>query len=261
MGCGVLRRIKQGKALRLAFIRWCMSDIFREVDEEVRRDQALKFWERYQLPIIIIAVLIVASTTGYRLYQNARLHEAEEAGARYEAAVQLVRDGKTAEADAAFAEMISKGPSGYALLARFKQANALAQNDAAVAIKLYDALAQESSVPHELQDVARLRAALVALDGADLAQATERLEPLTQTGNAFRHVAREFLALAALKQNDYDAAGRWLDALVVDTQTPQTMRQRAEVLLGLVASGAPSAQSTNTAPASTTPAATTPASK
>jgi hypothetical protein len=225
-----------------------MSDIFREVDEEVRREKAIKLWERYQLPVIILAVLIVAASTGWRLYQNARVHEAEEAGARYEAAVQLIRDGKTAEADAAFAKIISESSSGYGLLARFKQANALAQTNGAGAIKLYDGIAADQSVQPVLRDIAQVRAAILALDGADSAEAKRRLEPLTQTGNAFRHIAREFLALMALRDNDYETAGRWLDALVVDTQTPQTMRQRAEVLLGLVASGKPSDAAQSTTP-------------
>ena len=37
--------------------------------------------------------------------------------------------------------------------------------------------------------------------------------------------------------NDLDAAAKWLDAIVVDAQAPQTIRQRAEQLLGLVTAG------------------------
>jgi hypothetical protein len=218
-----------------------MSDIFREVDEEVRRDQALKLWQRYQIPVILLAVLIVAGSTGWRLYQNTRQQQAQEAGARYEAGVQLLRDGKTSEAEAAFADIIAHGPAGYAMLARFKSANALAVSDRVAAIRLYDAIALDAAVPAVMQDVAKLRAAMLAMDGNDRLDAKRRLEPLTATGNAFRHVAREFLAVLALQDDDYDSAGQWLDALVVDTQTPATLRQRAEVLLGLVASGKPSA--------------------
>jgi hypothetical protein len=217
-----------------------MSDIFREVDEEVRRDQALKFWQKYQIPVIVLAVLIVASSTGWRLYQNWRTQQAEAAGARYEAAIQLLRDDKKTEANKAFDDIINAGPSGYAMLARFKQANALALSDPSAAIKLYDSIALDGSVAPMLQNLAQVRAAILALDLPNLADAKHRLEPLAQTGGAFRHIAREFLALAALKADDYEAAGRWLDEIVVDAQTPQTLRQRAEVLLGLVASGKPS---------------------
>ena len=39
-----------------------MSDIFREVDEEVQRDQVENLWKRYQTPVIVLAILIVAAT-------------------------------------------------------------------------------------------------------------------------------------------------------------------------------------------------------
>ena len=50
-----------------------MSDIFQEVDEEVRRDKAAEFWKKYQNLIIGAAVLIVLATAGYRYYDNRRL--------------------------------------------------------------------------------------------------------------------------------------------------------------------------------------------
>ncbi len=46
-----------------------MSDIFREVDEEVRREQLKKLWERYSILIVAVAVLIVAGVGGWRGYE------------------------------------------------------------------------------------------------------------------------------------------------------------------------------------------------
>ena len=36
-----------------------MTDFFREVDEEVRRDRILLFWQKYQIWLIGTVVLIV----------------------------------------------------------------------------------------------------------------------------------------------------------------------------------------------------------
>ncbi len=222
-----------------------MSDIFREVDEDVRDERFAKLWQKFQVPVIVLAVLIVAASGGWRYYETARVRQAEEAGARFEAAVQLVRDGKAAEADAAFASIIQQGPAGYALLSRFRQANAMAARDALGAVKLYDAISGDGTVPVLMQDIARLRAAALRLDDADTNELNQRLGSLAQTAGPFRHSAREYLALAALKSNDLEAAGRWLDAIIVDTQSPLAMRQRAELLLGLVAAGKPSSQQEN----------------
>jgi hypothetical protein len=86
-----------------------MSDIFREVDEDVRRDQAAQIWARYQNLFIGLAVLVIAATAGWRFYDHYRTKQSEEAGAKYEAALALARDGKAAEAEGAF-EQIAQSP-------------------------------------------------------------------------------------------------------------------------------------------------------
>jgi hypothetical protein len=212
-----------------------MSDIFREVDEDVRRDQAMLFWSKYQSLFIVLAVAIVAASAGWRFYKDGERAKAEAAGASYEAALQLSRENKPVEADAAFQELIKQAPAGYGLLARFRGAADVAVTDQAKAVEIYDALAADAKIPVLMQDVARLRAAMLRLDQADAAELKRRLEPLAQTGAPFRNSARELLAYAALKAEDFEAAGRWLDQIVVDLQAPAGLRQRAETLLGLVA--------------------------
>ena len=46
-----------------------MSDIFNEVDEEVRREKLKRLWDRYQVFIIGGAILIVGLVGGWRLNQ------------------------------------------------------------------------------------------------------------------------------------------------------------------------------------------------
>ena len=217
--------------------RATMADIFREIDEELRRDKAAKVWERYQKPIIALAILIVIAAAGWRFYDYNRTKQAQEAGARYESALQLARDGKSAESEAAFGEIAKSGPAGYALLARFRAAGESATRDPDGAAKIFDAIAADNSVDATMRDVARLRAAILRVDKADPGELQRRLEPLAQAGQPFRASARELLAVAALKRNDLEAAGKWLDMIVVDAQTPGEIRQRAEALLGLVGSG------------------------
>jgi hypothetical protein len=211
-----------------------MSDIFREVDEEVRRDQAARIWGRYQNLFIGLAVLVIAATAGWRFYEHYRTKQAEEAGAKYQAALALAREGKAAEAEGALERIAKGGPKGYALLARLREAAELSGSDPAAAVKAYDAIAADGTIDPLFQNLARLRAALLRLDEADGKEIEGRLGPMTGNDNPFRFSAREALALAALKHDDFDAAGRQLDAIVVDPQAPGAMRQRAEALLAVV---------------------------
>ena len=214
-----------------------MADIFREIDEELRRDKAAKVWARYQTPIIVVAILIVAAAAGWRAYDYYRTRQAQEAGAKYEAALQLSRDGKSAESEAALGDIAKTGPAGYALLARFRAASESSARDPDGAVKIYDALAADNAADATLRELAKLRAAFLRVDKADAGEIQRRLEPLAQAGQPFRNSARELLALAAFKRNDLDAAGKWLDMIVIDAQAPADIRQRAEALLGLVTGG------------------------
>lgn len=214
-----------------------MADIFREIDEELRRDRAAKVWQRYQTPIIALAILIVIAAGAWRAYEYYRTKQAQEAGAKYEAALQLSREGKGAEAEAMLGDVAKTGPAGYALLARFRVAAESAARDPEGAVKIYDSIAADTGADATLRELAKLRAGIVRLDKADAGEIQRRLEPLAQAGQPFRYSARELLALAAFKRNDFEGAGKWLDMIVVDAQAPAQIRQRAEALLGLVAGG------------------------
>lgn len=214
-----------------------MTDFIREVEEEYRRDKAIDAWKRYNVWIIAAAILIVAAAGAWRYWQYSERLAAEAAGARFETAVQLAREGKGEEAQAAFLEIAGSGPRGYAVLARFRAANEIASRDAGEAVRIYDALATDAAVNPVLQNVASLRAAFLRVDAAEPAEMSQRLEPLAVPTSAFRHSARELLGLAALRAGDYEGAGRWFDMIVADPQAPQGLRERAGTLLGIVAAG------------------------
>lgn len=216
-----------------------MADIFHEVDEDVRRDKALEFWKKNQIYVIGLCVAIVLGSGAWRYYQNSVRAAADAAGARYEDALALARAGKATEADEAFRGIIAQGPAGYVVLARFRSAAGLASSDPDKAVSIYESLANDNAIDAAMRDVARLRAAALRVDKADYNEMRTRLEPMAGIGAPFRNSARDLLAVAAFKAGDLDAAGKWLDAIMVDQQAPPSIRARAEALLGLVAAGKP----------------------
>lgn len=213
-----------------------MSDIFREVDEEVRQDRAVAFWSRYQGWFLVLAALIVVFTAGWRFYESRQQAHVEETGARYLTAVQLSRDAKATEATGALEQIVREGTPGYRQLAALRLADEQAASDPAVGLKSFDALANDSSFDALFRDAARLRAGMIVLDQGNGKEAQARLSPLAGAG-PFRNTARELLAADALSDDNLDAAGRWLDEIVRDPSAPQDVRQRAEAFLGVVRSG------------------------
>ena len=210
-----------------------MSDIFREVDEDVRRERLQKLWERHSNLIVAAALLVVLGVGGWRGYEYWENQKAAESGSAFEAAVTLAEAGKQAEARAEFGKVAKEGSAGYRTLARFRDTAELGKLNPAAAVKEYDALAADGSIGRTLQDLAVVRGAMIDVDTAPLADLAAKLEPLTAAGRPFRHSARELLALAAWRANDQAAAKRWFDLIATDAETPAGMRQRIDVLMAL----------------------------
>ena len=210
-----------------------MSDIFDEVDEEVRREQFKKLWERYGNLFLALAVLIVAAVAGWRGYQYWQDKKAAEAGAQFTAAALLAEQGKHEEAEKAFARVAAEGTAGYRVLARLREAAELAVRDPKAAVAVYDDIAASSSTGQPLKDFAAVRAAMLLIDSAPLADITRRLEPISAAGAPFRHSARELLAFASWKAGDTTAMRKWTALIRADQDTPSALRQRVEVLMSL----------------------------
>jgi hypothetical protein len=211
-----------------------VSEIFDEVDEDVRRDQLKKLWDQYSIYIVAGALLIIAAVGGWRGYQYLEAKKAAEAGAAFDKAVELSEQKKHAEAEAAFNELSAKAPSGYRTLARLRAAAELANRDPQGAAKLYDDISADRSVGASQQDLARIRAAGLLLETSSYPNMVQRLEVATAPGATFRHSARELLALSAWRVNDTTAARRWLDMIANDGETPPSLRSRAEALQALL---------------------------
>jgi len=211
-----------------------VSELFNEVDEEVRREQLKKLWDKYSIYFIALMVLVVAAVGGWRGYQYLEAKKAAEAGAAFEKAVELSEQDKHTEAEAAFTDLAAKAPSGYRTLARLRAAAEAAARDPKAAAKIYDDIAADRGVGGEWQDLAKVRAAGLLLDSAGYADMQQRLEASATPTSTFRHSAREMLALSAWRNNDMTAARKWLDAIAEDGETPPGLRSRAEALQALL---------------------------
>jgi hypothetical protein len=211
-----------------------VSELFNEVDEELRRDQLKKLWDRYSLLIIAGAILIIAGVGGWRGYQYFETKKAAEAGAAFNAAADLAEQNKHAEAEAAFAKLMATAPSGYRTLARLRLAAEVAVRDPKAGAKSFDEIAADSSVLAIDRELSRLRAAALLLETVSYPDMVQRLEPVASPTGVYRHSARELLALSAWRTGDAAAAQKWLELIATDAETPSSLRQRAETLQALL---------------------------
>jgi hypothetical protein len=211
-----------------------VSEIFNEIDDELRREQLKKIWDKYSIFIIAGALLIIAGVAGWRGYEYFATQNAVKASAAFDAAIALSDENKHAEAEAAFNAVAANAPAGYRSLARLRAAAEAVSRDPKAAVKLYDDIAADSSVGANERGLATVRAAGLLLDTDGYDDMVKRLEPSTQPGSIYRHSARELLALSAWRNKDVAGTRKWLDQIAEDGETPASLRNRAEALQALL---------------------------
>jgi hypothetical protein len=212
-----------------------VSDIFKEIDEELRRENFAKLWNRYGYYVIafLVAVVIVTGVTvAWRQYQAQQL--ASE-GERYQVALDLLHQNKIQEASAAFAAL-AQTSAQRAVLARFEAAAILARGgDAPGAVARYEAIAADASVDPPFRDLATILAAQHGLSRGDPKQIVARLEPMATAAGPWHPSALELTALAQLKAGDKKAARATYQRLADDLSAPQGMRTRAAEMTAALA--------------------------
>lgn len=215
-----------------------MTDIFREIDEDLRRDRYSSLLRRLAPLLIAIIVLIivgVGSWQGWRYYQR---QNAESAGDRFEAALTELRGNKTDDAVKTLEALAASGPDGYKLVSRFRLAALAAERDANAGAEAFAAIADDAKLEAAWRELARLRSVSLKLGSMSAEEVQAALQPLAAPGRTWRHNALELLGLSALQAGKLEDAGRWFDQLMTDSETPAALRQRVQtVYLALVSGG------------------------
>jgi hypothetical protein len=214
-----------------------VSDIFREIDEELRRDNLLKLWSRYGRYVIAFAVLVLVIAGGIMAWRDHQLSERRAQSARYASALSLAGEGKDADAARVFAAVAREG-GGYATLASFEEAELLAKSgDRKGAVAAYDRIAADSSLDPTFRDMALLLSVMHGMPNADPHSIIDRLAPLTAAaGNPWRPTALELTAAARLEAGDKASALELYKRLADDLAAPQGLRARAAEMAAAVAS-------------------------
>lgn len=230
-----------------------MTDIFHEVEEDLRRERLNKLWARYGSVFLTIAVLSIAATAGIVWWRQHERNQIEASAQAFSDASALIQAGKVDDAFDAYGVIAGSGGEGYPTLALFRQAGLLyARNDVPGALAIYDKILN-SNVDERMKAMARLRAAYAVADVEDPAVFENRVAPLAGDDSPWRFQARELQALAKYRKGDIKAAGDAFAALAADPAAPEALRERAGKLAAFLKGGAIIPAPAPAAPTTATP--------
>lgn len=209
-----------------------MADIFKEVDEELRRDQAAKLWKKYGGYILAAAAVVVLGMAGLQAWRYYDLSRRKEISDRFAAALYQVTAGNKTAGLEEFTGFADASASGYRGLAAFEQARMLADSgDAAGAIAIWDRIAADGAMGEGFRNTATLLSVLHQIDETDPATLRGRLEPLAVEGRPFRASANELLAVLSLREGDQATARDLYSKITDDRSAPAGLRARAAQML------------------------------
>lgn len=207
----------------------------REVDEELRKDQAVALWRRWGVVAIVVIVVALAALGGWLWWQSHRQNVAGEQGVKFNQALDDLGANQPAKAAPALTELAKDGTVGYAALAKFTEADVLLQkNDLKGAAAKFAAVAGDDKVAQPLRDLALVRQTTAEYDSLQPQVVIDRMRPLAVKGNAWFGSAGEMTAVAHLRMGRRDLAGRLFGDIARDNGVPQSIRQRAVQMAGVL---------------------------
>ena len=205
----------------------------REVDEGYRRDQLADFWKSWGRWLIALVVIGLAALAGWLWWQGEQVRRDGVAGETFSRALTKLETGNTPEATPLLTGLASGDNAGYATLAKLTlAANAVQAGDTTKGIRLYTAIADDTTQPQPFRDLALIKAVRLDFDALPPATVIAKLKPLSLPGNPWFGVAGEMTAIAQLKLGQPQLAGALLAGIARDTSLPPSLRGRAQQLAG-----------------------------
>jgi hypothetical protein len=209
-----------------------VSDIFREVDEDVRAQEYVRLWKTYGKYVIAGMVAIVLGTAASVAWRNYQTNQARAEGDKYAAAIKEFNDGKYDEAAKALGTIGDESSRGYGLLAKLQQAEALIKaGKKDEGVKVYDKVAADGHYAKVYRDLASLSVVMQTMDTGDPDKLLARLDALNTKDNPWRFTAQELLAALALRNGNTQNAKDLFKALADDETAPDGIRGRAREML------------------------------
>lgn len=207
----------------------------REVDEELRKDQALHVWRNYGRWIIAAVVAGLIAFGGWLYWQSHSAERRGEEGEKFKTAIKALSENKAKDAEAPLKELAGSSSQGFSSAARFAQADVLlAKNDLKGGAAILAAIAADTNVPQEFRDLALIRQTAAEYDSLKPEQVASRLGPLAVKGGPWFGSAGEMVAVAYLRQGKRSEAGKLFGEIAKGEGVPRAIRQRAVQMAGVL---------------------------
>ena len=209
------------------------ESFYREVDEELRREQLTSTWKRYGAWIVAGIVLFLAGLAAFLYWQQQRQAEAGEHGERLTALFEEIQQGKAKGVAGKLDALAGESGPGYRAAALLTKADvAVTEGNDAAAVAAFRQVAQDEEIAAPWRELALIRQTAVEYDKIPPATVIQRLQPLAVAGSPWLGSAGELVAVAHLRQQKPQQAAAIFAAMAKDEGLPESIRSRALQMAG-----------------------------
>jgi hypothetical protein len=210
------------------------SEVFREVDEDYRRDQMIAFWRRYGTAVAAAAVAVMIVALGINYYFQRQLAEKEAETGRFEAMLSGIQPGDEQEAIQKLANYAATAKPMQATLAMLTEASLRQRSGNNIAAaQVYHQIADGDQAPQDLKDLAVVRLGYIAADSDKPEPLIPRLQAVADKASPWRYSAREVIALLTAKAGQREQAAKMFSDLAQAPGAPIDLAERARALAEL----------------------------
>lgn len=208
---------------------------FREVDEEMRRDQLAEFGRRWGKWVAVLVVVVLIAVGGWMYWHIHTQNVANARGEQYDKALDALGDEKPADAAKPLAELAKSDTDGYRAMAKFTQADILLEkDDLKGAATKFAEIAGDDTLPKPYRDLATIRQTAAEFDTLKPDAIVQRLRGLANKQSPWFGSAGEMVAIAYIRANRPDLAGKMFGDIAAAEGVPESIRQRAVQMAGVL---------------------------
>ena len=204
-----------------------MSDIFQEIDEDLRQDKVTRLWKAYGKYLVALAVFIILVIASYRFIEHKNEKNREQTSELYELASETGRSGDKKAAIELLSDEMFDENIGYSIISKLKKAAlAKSNNDLEGTEIVLKEIITNEDIPLYLRDLARLK-----LFASDSDNNSSQLEVLIEEEGPWKFLALELKGGIQLEGGNLKEARSIFKELTDDANTPNNLRRRASEIL------------------------------
>ena len=206
-----------------------MSDILRQVDEDLRKDRLLKIWRSYRIHIVgsILAILIFLS--GYQYYLSSTQSKNERIVEQYINSINSINSMDINDSIEKLLELNESENPFIKGLSQLKRAELyFVTENKEQAIELLEEISVDESLNQIIRDLALYKYLMIQLDTLDKEIYFKIIDSQDLNVSKFKYLFKELKALKYLIEGDRINSLEIFESIISDESSPIDLKTRSE---------------------------------